>query len=71
MLEIFGPILSFLLIFIVFLRTPEDSLGLSSFTVKTNLLSSPGSTRRLLDFLTATEAILYLIIAFKLNIMNN
>jgi len=68
MVKLFGTILSFFLIVIIFVRTPEDSAGLSSFEAKTDLLGSPRSARRFLDFLTTAGVILYLIIAFKLNL---
>lgn len=70
MLKLFGIVLSLFLIFIIFVRTPDDSAGLSSFEAKTDLLGSPRSARRFLDFLTTAGVILYLIIAFKLNVEN-
>jgi protein translocase SecG subunit len=68
MLKIFGFIISVFLIFIVFLRTPEDSASLTSFASKSKVFGSPRSSGRFLDRLTVVEIIIYLIIAFKLNL---
>jgi len=68
MLKIFGFLVSLFLIFIVFLRTPESSAGLSSFASKSEALGSPRSSRRFLDRLTVVIIIIYLVIAFKLNL---
>jgi hypothetical protein len=68
MLQKLGIILSLLLTFIIFLRIPEESRGLSSFTGKIDLLGSPNSVRETFDLLIAIEIILYLSIAFKLNL---
>ena len=69
MLKLFGFILNIFLIFIVFVRVPEDSVGLSSFDSKGNLLGSPRSARLFLDFLIAIGSLVYLVIAFKLNLL--
>lgn len=68
MVKIFGFMISLFLIFAVFLRTPEDSAGLASFTSKSKAFGSPRSARQFLDRLTVVEIIIYLIIAFKLNL---
>ena len=71
MLKIYGFILSFFLIVIIFVRLPQDSAGLASFTDKSSVLGSPRSARRLLDFFTVVGIVLYLVIAFKLNLEHN
>ena len=69
MLNLFWLLLSMLLIFIIFLRTPQNS-GLVNFTIKSNLLGSPSSTERFLNNLTLILIGLYLLIAIKLNFNN-
>ena len=54
MLKISGFFISFLLIIIIFLRTPQESSGLASFASKSNLLGSPGSAERSLNIYDAT-----------------
>ena len=63
-----GILISFLLILIISLRVPPQDVGLSSFANKSNLLGSPSSAQRFLDILTVTAIIIYVLIAFKLNI---
>tara|TARA_B100000780_G_scaffold165189_1_gene115522 strand:+ start:1207 stop:1419 length:213 start_codon:yes stop_codon:yes gene_type:complete len=61
--------LSVFLIFIIFLRSPQNG-GLASFATKSNLLGSPSSAERFLNNLTAILIILYLIIAIQFNFNN-
>lgn len=70
MLKIIGFFVSFVLIIIIFLRTPQESSGLASFASKSNLLGSPGSAERSLNLITAVAILIYLSIAVKLNISN-
>lgn len=63
MLKALGAVLRFGLIFIIFVRTPEDSEGSQKRFL--------GSSRRFIDLLTAAEITLYLIIAFNLNLASN
>ena len=58
--------LSIFLIFIIFIRAPQND-GLVTFTSQTNLLGSPSSAEKLLNNLTAILIILYILIAFKFN----
>ena len=67
MLQLFKTLLSFFLIFIIFVRVPQDGRGLSDFTSKSNLVASPQRAQRILDYLTIIAISFYLIIAFKLN----
>nr|YP_004376587.1 preprotein translocase SecG subunit [Fistulifera solaris]BAK18953.1 preprotein translocase SecG subunit [Fistulifera solaris] len=71
MLKIFGFIVSLFLIIIIFLRIPRESVGLSSFATKSDILGSPSSAQRSLNIFTAFGIILYFVIAIKLNLMNN
>jgi preprotein translocase subunit SecG len=68
MLEIYGFLVSFFLIGIIFLRIPQESVGLSSFATKSNLLGSPRSAQRFLNILTAFGILIYVGIAIKLNL---
>ena len=57
MLTILGILTSSLLIFIILVRIPRDSIGLSSFANTSDLLGSPGSAQRFLDILTVSGII--------------
>lgn len=61
--------LSVFLIFIIFLRSPQNG-GLASFATKSNLLGSPSSAERFLNNLTAILIVLYLVIAIQFNFNN-
>ena len=69
MLKILWLLLSGFLIFIIFLRAPQNG-GLASFATKSSLLGSPSSAERFLNNLTAISIIFYLVIATILNINN-
>jgi preprotein translocase subunit SecG len=60
-------IISIFLILIIFLRVPQESVGLSSFATKSDLLGSPSSAQRSLNILTAFAILVYFAIAIKLN----
>ena len=66
MLNLLWLLLSIFLIFIIFLRAPQNS-GLASFATKSNLLGPPSSAERFLNNLTAISIVLYLLIAIQLN----
>ena len=68
MLKFFGFIVSILLIIIIFLRTPKESAGLSSFATKNDILGSPSSAERFLNILTVIGIVLYFIIAITFNL---
>lgn len=61
--------LSVCIIFIIFLRPPQNG-GLANFATKSNLLGSPSSAERFLNNLTVILIILYLIIAIQFNFNN-
>ena len=71
MLKSFGFIVSIFLILIIFLRIPQENMGLSSFATKSDILGSPSSAQRSLNILTAFGIIIYFIIAIALNLINN
>ena len=68
MLKIIGFIVSILLIIIIFLRTPKDNVGLSSFATKSDILGSPSSAERFLNILTTFGILIYFGIALTLNL---
>ena len=70
MLKSIGFIISICLIIIIFLRVPQESLGLSSLATKTELLGSPSSAERSLNLLTAFGILIYFGIAIQLNLAN-
>ena len=60
-------IISIFLILIIFLRVPQESVGLSSFATKSDLLGSPSSAQRSLNIITGIAILIYFAIAIKLN----
>jgi len=71
MLKLFGFIISISLIGIIFLRIPQENVGLASFATKSDLLGSPSSAQRSLNILTAFGIFIYFGIAIQLNLSNN
>jgi preprotein translocase subunit SecG len=71
MLKIFGFIISFLLILIIFLRIPQENVGLASFATKSDILGSPSSAQRSLNILTAIGILIYFVIAILMNLSLN
>ena len=68
MLKLIGFVVSLLLIIIIFLRTPKDNVGLSSFATKSDILGSPSSAERFLNILTTFGILIYFGIALTLNL---
>lgn len=68
MLKLIGFLVSILLIIIIFLRTPQENVGLSSFATKTDILGSPSSAERFLNVLTVFGILIYFGIALTLNL---
>jgi len=66
MVNLIWLLLSGFLIFIIFLRAPQNS-GLASFATKSSLLGSPSSAEKFLNNLTAVLIVVYLGLAVKLN----
>lgn len=67
MLKVFWVIISLFLILIIFLRMPQENIGLSSFANKSDIFGSPSSTQRTLNYITGICVLTYLLIAFYLN----
>lgn len=61
--KLLGVILSIFLIGIIFLKLPEDSLGL-----KTQVFGGLGSAQQFLNILIACVVLLYLAVAIQLNL---
>jgi len=70
MLKLIGNFVSLFLIVIIFLRMPQENVGLASFATKSNLLGSPSSAQRFLNILTALGILVYFAIAIQLNLLN-
>jgi preprotein translocase subunit SecG len=70
-MKIFGFIVSLFLIVIIFLRIPQENVGLASFATKSDLLGSPSSAQRSLNILTAIGILIYFTIAIQMNLGNN
>ena len=49
---------------------PQESVGLTSFASKSNLLGSPSSAQRFLNILTTVAIIIYFGIAVQLNLLD-
>ena len=71
MLKLIGAFISLFLIVIIFLRIPQENVGLASFATKSNLLGSPSSAQRFLNILTGIGILVYLGIAIRMNLLNN
>jgi len=71
MLKLFGFLTSLFLIVIIFLRIPQENIGLASFATKSDLLGSPSSAQRSLNILTGFGILIYFVIAIQMNLINN
>jgi preprotein translocase subunit SecG len=71
MLRLIGIFINLFLILIIFLRIPQDNVGLSSFATKSNLLGSPRSAQRFLNILTCIGILIYFGIAIQMNLVTN
>jgi len=71
MLKLIGAFISLFLIIIIFLRIPQENVGLASFATKSNLLGSPSSAQRFLNILTVIGILIYFGIAIQLNLVNS
>jgi len=67
-MKLFAFLISLFLIFIIFLRVPQESAGLASFTTKSNLLGSPSSAQRSLNIITAIGILIYILLAIQINL---
>jgi preprotein translocase subunit SecG len=64
-------VVSIFLILIIFLRMPQESIGLSSFANKSDLLGSPSSAQRSLNIVTGLGIFIYFILALSFNFQAN
>ena len=71
MLKLIAFFVSIFLIIIIFLRIPQENVGLASFATKTDLLGSPSSAQRSLNIFTGLGILIYFAIAVQLNFLNN
>jgi len=71
MFKLIGYIINIFLILIIFLRIPQENVGLTSFATRSNLLGSPRSAQRFLNILTAFGILIYLGIAIQLNLLDS
>lgn len=69
MLKLIATLISIFLILIIFLRIPQENVGLASFATKSNLLGSPSSAQRFLNILTGVGILVYFGIAIRLNLL--
>lgn len=70
MIKLFAFLLSIFLIVIIFLRIPEENVGLASFATKSDLLGSPSSAQKFVNILTALGILIYLVLAIQMNLTN-
>ena len=68
MLKSIGFLISFLLITVIFIRVPQENVGLSSFATKSDFLGSPSSVERSLNVITGFGILIYFCIAIQLNL---
>jgi preprotein translocase subunit SecG len=71
MLKLFDLIVSIFLIIVIFLRIPQENVGLASFATKSDLLGSPSSAERSLNIFTGLGILIYFAIAIQLNFLNS
>ena len=71
MIKLFSFLISIFLIVIIFLRIPQESVGLGSFATKSDLLGSPSSAQRSLNIFTAFGIVIYILLAVQLNFSNS
>ena len=70
MLKQIWVIISLFLILIIFLRMPQETIGLSSFANKSDILGSPSSAQKTLNYITALGVFIYILLAFLFNFIN-
>jgi preprotein translocase subunit SecG len=71
MTQLFAFLISLFLIVIIFLRIPQENVGLASFATKSDLLGSPSSAQRSLNIFTGLGIFIYLLIAIQMNFANS
>ena len=68
MLKQLWSIICLFLILIIFLRMPQENIGLSSFANKTDILGSPSSAQNTLNWITAVAVMIYILLAVVFNL---
>lgn len=71
MIKLFTFLISIFLIIIIFLRVPQESVGLGSFATKSDILGSPSSAERSLNIFTAFGILVYFGLAIQMNFASN
>ena len=71
MIKLFAFLISIFLIVLIFLYIPQESVGLSSFATKSDLLGSPSSARRFLNIVTALGILVYIVLAIQMNLTSS
>ena len=61
--------ISLFLILIIFLRMPQETVGLTSFANKSDILGSPNSAQKTLNYITAILVFIYVLMAIVLNLI--
>jgi preprotein translocase subunit SecG len=61
MLKLF--LITIFLIALIFLRVPQENVGLASFATKSNLFESPSSAQKFLNSLIAFGILIYFLLA--------
>ena len=67
MLNQLSILINLFIIFIIFWRLPQRTIGLASFANKSDLLGSPNSAQKLLNVVTGLAILIYLIFAIIFN----
>ena len=70
MIKLFAFLISIFLIVIIFLRIPQENVGLASFATKSDLLGSPSSAQKFLNIFTAFGILIYILLAIQINLTN-
>ena len=68
MLKLFSLVINLFLIIVIFLRIPQENIGLASFATKNEMLNSPSSMERFLNIITVIAIVIYICIAVQLNL---
>ena len=71
MLKLLTVLICVFLIVIIFLRIPQENVGLASFATKSDILGSPSSAQRSLNILTGIGILVYIGIAIQQNLIIN
>jgi len=70
MLHFIGILINFFLIIIIFLRVPQEDVGLTASPFKTNSMYSSNTFQKFVNIFILINILIYFSIAIKLNIIN-